>query len=380
MFTLTEEQLDIQQLVQNYSQKKITPVAAVIDTEGRFPAENIAGLTDMGIMGLNVPEIYGGAGLDEISKVLAIYEVARVCASTAEILAVHLLVNDIILKNGTEEQKQEFLGRASEGKLGAFALTEPGAGTDAGGLATKAVKDGDSYILNGTKCFISNWGKDEGDHVVVIAITDPEKGTHGGMTAFLLGRETTGLSAGKEENKMGMRGAAVSELILTDCRVPESAVLGKVGDGFKVAMSGLDGGRIGIAAQSCGVAQGAFDAGISYAKGRMQFHRAITDNQGIRWYIADMATKLEAAKLLTLRAAAARMDNRDVSKLAAMAKYFASEAAVSVCDRSLQLHGGYGYMKEYAIERMYRDARILRIYEGTSEVQKIVIAKSVIGG
>lgn len=378
MFQFTEEQLDIQKLVRNFSEKKIQKLSEVIDEEGRFPAETIAALAEMGIMGLNIPEEYGGVGMDEICKVLTISEVARCCASTAEILAVHLLVNDIILKKGTDEQKREFLPNAAAGKLGAFALTEANAGTDASGIKTKAVLEGDHYILNGSKCFISNFGPEEGDHVVLIAVTDPSKGTHGGMTAFLISRDTPGLSVGKTENKMGIRGAAVSELILTDCKVPISAVLGKVGEGFKVAMSGLDGGRIGIAAQSLGVAQGAFEAGIKYSKERIQFGRPICSKQGIQWYIADMATRIEAARLLTLNAAASRMAGENISKTAAMAKYFASETAVYVCDISLQLHGGYGYMKDYPIERMYRDARILKIYEGTNEVQKMVIAREVL--
>ena len=316
--------------------------------------------------------------MDEICKGLAISEIARCCASTAEIVAVHLLVNDIILNNATEEQKAKFLPQAVEGKLGAFCLTEPGAGSDAGGLRTKAVKDGDEYVINGTKCFISNFGPDEGNHFVIITLTDPEKGTRGGMTAFLLERGTPGLKLGKTENKMGMNGAAVSELILEDCRVPESAIMGKVGDGFKIAMSGLDGGRIGIASQAFGLAQGAMEEGIEYAKNRVQFGKPISANQGLQWYIADMATRVEAARLLTLQAAEIRSKGGNASKNASMAKYYAAETATYVCDLALQLHGGYGYMKDYAVERMYRDARILRIYEGTSEVQKIVIAKQVL--
>lgn len=379
MFQFTEDQNSIREMVRDFAENEIRPLADEIDKTGRFPSETIAALAEMGIMGLNIPERYGGAGLDEISKVLAISEVSRCCASTAEILAVHLLVNDIILHKGTEEQKARILPLAVEGNLGAFALTEPGAGSDAGGLRTKAVKDGDVYILNGTKCFISNLGPEEGHHFVVIALTDPEKGTRGGMTAFLLERGIPGLSLGKTEDKMGMRGAAVSELILEDCRVPESAIMGNVGDGFKIAMSGLDGGRIGIAAQAVGLARGAFEEGVKYSKERVQFGKPIAENQGLQWYIADMATRLEAARLLTLQAASKRQSgDPGVSRAASMAKYYAAETAGFVCDYALQLHGGYGYMKDYAIERMYRDARILRIYEGTSEVQKIVIAKDVL--
>lgn len=379
MFTFTEEQQSIQEMVRDFAEKEIRPRADEIDKTGRFPSETIAQLAEMGVMGLNVPEQYGGAEMDEICKVLAISEVSRCCASTAEILAVHLLVNDIILHQGTEAQKEKWLPRACEGKLGAFCLTEPGAGSDAGGLRTKAVKDGEDYVLNGTKVFISNFGPEEGDHFVIIALTDPEKGTRGGMTAFLVGRDTPGLSLGKTEDKMGMRGAAVSELILEDCRVSADTIMGKVGDGFKVAMSGLDGGRIGIAAQAVGLAQGALEEGVRYSGQRVQFGRPINANQGLQWYIADMATRAEAARLLTLEAAAKRQaGDRDVSKHASMAKYYAAETACYVCDLALQLHGGYGYMKDYPIERMYRDARIMRIYEGTSEVQKIVISRAVI--
>lgn len=367
-------------MIRAFAEKEIRPIAEEIDKTGRFPKETIAQLADMGVMGLNIPEEYGGAGMDEICKVLAISEVSRCCASTAEILAVHLLVNDIILHQASEEQKEYWLPRACEGKLGAFCLTEPGAGSDAGGLRTKAVQDGDDYILNGTKVFISNFGKDEGDHFVIIALTDPDKGTKGGMTAFLVGRDTPGLSLGKTEDKMGMRGAAVSELILEDCRVSKNTIMGKVGDGFKVAMSGLDGGRIGIAAQAFGLAQAALEEAVKYSSERIQFGKPINTNQGLQWYLADMVTRTEAARLLTLEAAALRMKGEPCSKNASMAKYYSAETACYVCDLALQIHGGYGYMKDYPIERMYRDARIMRIYEGTSEVQKIVISRAVIKG
>lgn len=365
-------------MVRKYAQEKILPMAKEIDSTGRFPAEAIRGLAEMGIMGLNIPEEYGGAGMDEMCKVLAIEEVAKCCASTAEILAVHLLVNDIIVKQGTEEQKKTFLPAAAEGLLGAFALTEPDAGTDAGALSTKAVLQNGTYILNGTKCFISNMGPDEGHHIVVIAVTDKEKGTRGGMTAFLLRRDMPGVALGKTEDKMGIRGAAVSEVILTDCVVLQDAVLGTVGDGFKVAMSGLDGGRIGIAAQSLGIAEAAMGEAIKYATERIQFGKPLAEKQGLQWYIADMATRLEAARHLVYHAAKERSYGKTIGKEASMAKYYASETACYLCDMALQIHGGYGYMKDYTIERLYRDARILRIYEGTSEVQKMVIARHVL--
>lgn len=380
MFQFTEDQLAVQELVREFAENEVRPLADEIDKTGRFPSETIAALAEMGIMGLNIPEEYGGTGLDEISKVLVISELARCCASTAEIVAVHLLVNDIILHKANEEQKRRYLPEAADGKLGAFCLTEPGAGSDAGGLRTKAEKCEGGYILNGSKCFISNFGPEEGSHFIIIALTDPSKGTRGGMTAFLTGRDTKGLSLGKTEDKMGMRGAAVSELILEDCFVPDSAVMGAEGDGFKIAMSGLDGGRIGISAQAVGVAQGALEEGVKYSKERVQFGKPIASNQGLQWYLADMATRTEAARLLMLEAASKRQNGEPVSRYSSMAKYYAAETATYVCDLALQLHGGYGYMKDYPIERMYRDARILRIYEGTSEVQKIVISRDLLKG
>ncbi len=378
MFEFTEDQLAIQEMVREFSEKEIRPIAQDTDKNGSFPEKTIKELAEMGIMGLNIPEEYGGSGLDEISKAIVISEISKCCVSTAEIVAVHLLTNDIILRMGTEEQKQKWLPNAVEGKLGAFCLTEPNAGSDAGGLKTKAEKTEGGYILNGSKLFISNFGPEEGDHLIIIALTDPEKKTHGGMTAFLIGRDTPGVQVGKTEDKMGLRGAVVSEVILDNVYVPEAEVLGKPGDGFKIAMIGLDGGRIGIAAQATGLAEAALSEGVKYANQRLQFGKPISSNQGLQWYIADMGTRIEAAKMLMLEAADKRQKGEKVTKYAAMAKYFCSETAGYVCDLSLQLHGGYGYMKDYPIERMYRDARIMRIYEGTSEIQKIVISREVI--
>lgn len=380
MFTFTEEQLMLQETMRAFAEAEVEPKAAELDVTGAFPHEAMQKLTEMGITGLNVPEEYGGAGIDdEIVKVLCVEELAKVCASTACVLDVQFLASDIILRKGTEAQKAKYLGLAAQGKIGGFALTEPNAGSDAGSARTTAVKDGDCYVLNGTKCFISNLGPDAGYHFVVIALTDPSKGTKG-MTAFLVDRDMPGVSVGKTENKMGLRGSAVSELILDNVRVPEENVLGKLGEGFKIAMQGLDGGRIGIAAQSVGVAEGALAAAVKYANTRVQFGKPVGANQGLQWYFAEMATRVECARLLTLRAAEARQKGEPCSKLAAMAKLYASETACYVCDLSLQVHGGYGYMKDFAIERMYRDARILRIYEGTSEVQKMVISREVLSG
>lgn len=378
MFELTREQQMLVKMVREFSEKEIAPLAEKLDRTGEFPNDTTLKMAKLGLLGLNVPKEYGGTECNEVCKVLAIMEVARACASTAEMFAVQLLVNSIIVAHGTEEQKKKYLGMTcKEGKLGAFALTEPGAGSDAGGLQTTAVEDGDDYILNGSKCFISNLGPTEGDYAIVIALTDKAQKTHG-MTAFLVDRNTPGFVVGKLEDKMGIRGAAVSELILQDCRVPKSQILGKVGKGFHIAMSGLDSGRIGIAAQSCGEGWAALDAAIEYSKQRSQFGKPISTKQGLQWYIAEMATKLEAAKLLTLKAADLRDRKEPASMNASMAKFFASEAANEIAAKAVQIHGGYGYMKDYAIERIYRDTRILTIYEGTSEVQKMVIAKELL--
>ncbi len=379
MFEQTKEQRMLVKMVREFSEKEIAPLAEELDRTGEFPDETTLKMAKLGLLGLNVPREYGGAGLTEVDKVLAIMEVARACSSTAEMFAVQLLVNGIIVAHGTEEQKQKYLGMTCrEGKLGAFGLTEPGAGSDAGGLQTTAVQDGDDYILNGSKCFISNIGPHEGEYVIVIAVTDKAKKTHGGMTAFLVDRGTPGFTVGKLEDKMGIRGAAVSELIFEDCRVHKSQILGKVGKGFHIAMSGLDSGRVGIAAQACGEAQAALDAAIDYSKQRAQFGKPISAKQGLQWYLAEMSTKLEAAKLLTLKAADLRDRKEPAGMNASMAKFFAAETANEIAAKALQIHGGYGYMKDYAIERIYRDARILTIYEGTSEVQKIVIAKELL--
>ncbi len=287
-FELTKEQKLLVKLVRDFAQNEVAPLAEEIDRCGKFPNELVKKMAKIGLTGLNIPREYGGAGMNEVCKVLAISEIAKACSSTAEFYAVQLLVNGIIVNNGSREQKEKYLKWALEGGIGAFALTEPGAGSDAAGLQTTAVLDGDEYVLNGSKCFISNMGVDEGDYAVVIALTDRAKKTRG-MTAFLIDRETPGFIVGKTEDKMGIRGAAVSELIFEDCRVPKSAVLGKIGSGFKVAMSGLDGGRVGIAAQACGEAQAALDLAISYAKQRVQFQKPISAKQGIQWYLAEMA-------------------------------------------------------------------------------------------
>ena len=377
-FKLTPDHEAIIADVRAFAKKEIAPFAAEIDAESKFPAEIIKKMAELGYMGINIPEEYGGAGLDDVYKVLVVREIAKCCASTAEILAVQSLVNDILVTKGTKEQKEKYLPMVAEGKIGAFALTEAGAGSDASAARTKAVSDGDNYIINGSKCFISNMGPEEGDYVILIALTDPSAGVKG-MSAIIVDRGTPGFSIGKVEDKMGIRGAAVSELVFEDCVVPKTNLIGKEGEGLKIAMSALDGGRIGIAAQALGIAEAAIDASVEYSKQRSQFGKPISALQGIQWYLADMATRTEAAKLLILQAADMRSRGENVTKEAAMAKYFASENAVYVTDRAVQIHGGYGYMKDYPIERMYRDARITPLYEGTSEVQKMVISRAVIG-
>ena len=376
-FTYTEEQEMVRELAATFAKNYVAPLSEQMDIDNTMPHHIAEKMAELGFMGTNVPEEYGGAGMDEVSKALVIMEIAKVDASVAELLAVHTLTNDIFLKRGTEEQKKKYLALGASGKVGAFALTEPGAGSDASAAKTKAISDGDDYIINGTKCFISNMGPEEGDYVVLIALTDPSAGTKG-MSAIVVDRNTPGFSVGKLENKMGLRGANVSELIFQDCRVPKSNLLGKEGEGFKIAMAALDGGRIGMASQAVGIAEGAIDLAVAYAKERVQFKKPISANQGIQWYFADIATSTEAAKMLTLQAADLRQRGQNIGKLAAMAKYYASENAVTVTNKALQIHGGYGYMKEYAIERMYRDARITTLYEGTSEVQKMVISRAVL--
>lgn len=376
-FELTKEQKLLVKMVKDFAQNEVAPLAEEIDRTGEFPMDLVKKMAKIGLTGLNIPKEYGGAGMNEVCKVLAISEIAKACSSTAEFFAVQLLVNAIIVENGNKEQKEKYLKWALEGGIGAFALTEPGAGSDAGGLQTTADLDGDEYVLNGSKCFISNMGPNEGDYAVVIALTDRAKKTRG-MTAFLVDRDTPGFIVGKTEEKMGICGAAVSELIFVDCRVPKSAVLGKVGSGFKVAMSGLDGGRVGIAAQACGEGQAALTLATEYAKQRIQFNKPISAKQGIQWYLAEMATELRAAMLMTLEAADLRDRKEPAGMAASMAKFMAAETAVKVAGKAVQIHGGYGFIKDYAIERIYRDSRILTIYEGTSEVQKVVIAKELL--
>lgn len=379
MFELTREQKMLQKMAHDFSVNELEPIADEVDKSGEIPHSTIEKIAKTGLFTLTAPKEYGGGGWGDVEKVLVVKEIAKACGSTGEMYAVHLLVVHIINKFGTEEQKRKYFALSNEGKIGAFALTESEAGSDAGGLRTTATEDGDYYVLNGSKTFISNMGPKEGDFVIVFALTDKEKKTHGGITAFIVDRGTPGFELGKLEDKMGIRGAAVSELIFEDCRVPKSNIIGEVGKGFNVAMGGLDSGRVGISAQSCGIAEAAFEEALEYAKTRKQFGKPIAANQGLSWYLAEMGTKLEAANLLSLRAADAAAKGEDATKLGAMAKFFASETANEIAAKALQIHGGYGFMKDYKVERLYRDARILTIYEGSSEIQKLVIARNLIG-
>ncbi len=373
---LTDEQLMIQTMVRDFSREVIAPTAAERDKTKEFPGDNLKQLGELGFMGMMVPPEYNGSGADTVSYVLALSEVAYSCASTAVVMSVHnSIVCESILRYGTEDQKQRFLKPLATGEIiGAFALTEPNAGSDPVRQTTKAVRDGDSYILNGTKRFITT-GKNAGV-VIVTAKTDETK-RHKGISAFLVKKETPGFTTGPLEDKMGLRGSDTVDLIFEDCRVPAKDILGEEGDGFKIAMTGLDGGRIGISAQSVGVAQAAFDAAVQYAKEREQFGQSISRFQGLRWMVADMATDIEAARQLMLSASAMKDRGENYTAQASMAKLFSSEMVNRVTATALQLHGGYGYIKEYPVERYYRDARVFTIYEGTSEIQRIVISNHV---
>ena len=373
---LTDEQLMIQTMVRDFAREVIAPTAAERDKTKEFPGDNLKQLGELGFMGMMVPPEYNGSGADTISYVLALSEVAYSCASTAVVMSVHnSIVCESILRYGTEDQKQRFLKPLATGEIiGAFALTEPNAGSDPLRQTTKAVRDGESYILNGTKRFITT-GKNAGV-VIVTAKTDETK-RHKGISAFLVKKETPGFTAGPLEDKMGLRGSDTVDLIFEDCRVPAKDMLGEEGEGFKIAMTGLDGGRIGISAQSVGVAQAALDAAVQYAKEREQFGQSISRFQGLRWMVADMATNIEAARQLMLSASAMKDRGENYTAQASMAKLFSSEMVNRVTATALQIHGGYGYIKEYPVERYYRDARVFTIYEGTSEIQRIVISNHV---
>ena len=376
-FQLTEDQIMIQDMVKDFSRNVVGPTAMKRDSTKEFPADNLKQTGELGLMGMMIPPEYNGAGTDTISYVLALSEIAYSCASTAVVMSVqNSIVCESIYKFGTEDQKERFLKPLAAGKIiGAFALTEPNAGSDPVNQTTKAVRDGDSYILNGTKRFVTS-GKSS-SVVIVTAITDENK-RHKGISAFLIEKDTPGFVVGNTENKMGLRASDTTDLIFENCRVPAENILGNEEDGFKLAMTGLDSGRIGIAAQSVGLARAAMDAAVQYAKEREQFGRPISKFQGIRWIIADMATEIEAAKQLMFSAASMKDSGINYTAQASMAKLFASEMVNRVTAKALQIHGGYGFIKEYPVERFYRDARVFTIYEGTSEIQRIVISNHIL--
>jgi len=377
-YQLNEEQKMIQAMVRDLAREVMLPTAAERDTTKEFPAESVRKLGELGLMGMSIPPEYNGAGVDTISYSLALQEIGYACASTAVIMSVHNSVScGPIYKFGSDFLKEKYLKPLAAGQLlGCFALTEPGAGSDPASQKSNAKRDGDTYVLNGTKAFVTS-GKNA-DVVVATAYTDKSK-RHRGISAFVLEKGLPGFIVGPEEDKMGQRASETTSLTFEDCRVPAENLLGEEGDGFTIAMTALDEGRIGIASMSVGIAQACLDAAISYAKEREQFGSPISKFQGIRWMIADMAVQIEAARLLTFNAAAMKDRGERFTPEASMAKLFASEMVNKVAYQALQIHGGYGYSKEYAVERYYRDARVTTIYEGTSEVQRIVIANDIIG-
>jgi butyryl-CoA dehydrogenase len=374
---LNEEQKLLQETVRRFAEEVVKPRAKEIDESGEFPRSFFDQAGELGLGGVTVPEEYGGAGMDTISYCLIIEEISRVCATSGVILSVNnSLVCDPLLKFGTEEQKRDFLTPLAAGKkLGCFGLTEPGAGSDAAGLRTTARRDGDDYVLNGSKVFITNGT--HADIALVFATIDLEK-KHRGITCFIVPTDTPGYSHGVHEFKLGVNASGTTELAFENMRIPARQRLGGDGEGFKVAMATLDGGRIGIAAQAVGIARGAFEEALAYSQQREQFGQHLSDFQAIQFYLADMATELDAGRLLTWKAAWLKDQGKRYTLEAAQAKLFTSEMSQRVTNKALQIHGGYGYTKEYNVERYFRDARITEIYEGTSEVQKMVIADWVL--
>lgn len=377
-FELTEEQNLIREMVRSFAETEVAPSAAERDENERFDrALMYDRLGELGLTGIVFPEEYGGAGADYISYAIAVEELSRVCGSTGVTLSAHLsLCANPIYMFGTEEQKQKFLVPLAKGeKCGGFGLTEPSAGSDAGGTKTTATREGNEWILNGSKIFITNAG--EAETYVVLARSDKSAEKHRGISAFIVEKGTPGFSFGKKEKKMGIRSSPTMELVFENCRIPAENLLGQEGQGFKVAMKTLDGGRIGIAAQALGIAQGALDATLAYTKEREQFNKPIAAFQGVSFQLADMATQIEAARLLIYNAAYRASAGLSYSQESAMAKLFASETAMRVTTQAVQLHGGYGYTREFPVERMMRDAKITEIYEGTSEVQRVVIGAAL---
>ncbi|MGF9976682.1 acyl-CoA dehydrogenase [Viridibacillus arvi] len=369
----TEEQLMMRKMVRDFAQTEIAPKVESMEN-GEFPRDILAKMGELGLMGITTPEQYGGANMDFTSYIIAINELSRVSATIGVILSVHTsVVTNLILYFGNEEQKQKYVPKLASGQyLGAFCLTEPSAGSDAGSLKSKAVKDGNNYIINGSKVFITNGG--EADVYIVFASTDPTLGSKG-ISAFLVEKETEGLVIGKDEHKMGLHGSRTVQLNFDNMIVPAENLLGQMGDGFKIAMANLDVGRIGIASQALGIAEAALEEAITYAQHRYQFGKPISNNQGVGFKLADMATAVEASRLLVYRAADLRNKGLTCGKEASMAKLFASKTAVEVTTEAIQVFGGYGYTMDYPVERFFRDAKVTEIYEGTSEIQRLVISK-----
>jgi butyryl-CoA dehydrogenase len=376
-FQLSEEHEMMRKMVRDFALKEVAPSAAERDEQERFDRTIFEKMATLGLTGIPFPEEYGGGGADFLSYVIAVEELSRVCASTGVTLSAHIsLASWPIFNFGTPEQKERFLRPLAEGKkLGAFGLTEPGSGSDAAAMKTTAVRDGDDYVLNGSKIFITNGG--EAEIYVVFALTDPSL-KHKGTTAFIVEKGTPGFSIGKKEKKLGIRSSPTTEILFEDCRIPASQRLGEEGEGFKIAMMTLDGGRNGIAAQAVGIAQGALDEALSYAKERHQFGKPIAKKQAIQFKLADMATQIEAARLLTYQAAWRESEGIPYGKASAMAKLFAGDVAMQVTTEAVQIFGGYGYTREYPVERMMRDAKITQIYEGTNEIQRVVIANHLL--
>ena len=378
-FELTKEQQLMQQMVREFAVNEVKPIAAEIDETERFPMENVEKMAKLGMMGIPFSKEVGGAGGDVLSYIIAVEELSKVCGTTGVILSAHTsLCASVINENGTPEQKAKYLPDLCSGKkIGAFGLTEPGAGTDAAGQQTTAVlsEDGSHYVLNGSKIFITNGGVAE--TFIIFAMTDKSQGTRG-ISAFIVEKSFPGFSIGNLENKMGIRASSTTELIMEDCIVPAENLIGKLGKGFGIAMKTLDGGRIGIAAQALGIAEGAFEEAVAYMKERKQFGRPLAAFQGLQWYIAEMDVKIQAAKHLVYKAAMNKQTGKPYTIDAARAKLFAAETAMEVTTKAVQILGGYGYTKEYPMERMMRDAKITEIYEGTSEVQKMVISGNIL--
>ncbi|MDG5467410.1 acyl-CoA dehydrogenase [Deltaproteobacteria bacterium IMCC39524] len=378
-FQLSEEQNLIRNMVRSFAEQEVLQSAAERDEEERFDRELMFDkLGELGLAGMIIPEQFGGAGADYISYAIAIEELSRVCASTGVTLSAHLsLCANPIYIFGNDQQKQTYLLPLAEGsKLGAFALTEPSAGSDAGGTKTTAVLDGDEWLINGSKIFTTNGG--DADTYIVFARTDKEAEKHHGISAFIIEKGAPGFSFGKKEKKMGIRSSPTLELVFENCRIAKEALLGEEGQGFRIAMKTLDGGRVGIAAQALGIAQGALDASLVYSKERKQFDTPIAAFQGVQFQLADMATQVEAARLVVYNAAYRASHGLSYSKESAMAKLFASETAMKVTTQAVQIHGGYGYTREFPVERMMRDAKITEIYEGTSEIQRMVIGSLLV--